>query len=119
MKSITIGSNLLLSQMIKSITISKDEPVLYFSISIERPLLQNEERELLFIHEFKITNHNYRSIILSTYPLKSSNTPTFLSNYPFKSSNKYWMRYSLHISMIFSLKLAHILKMKFEFEARW
>ena len=80
---------------------------------------KNEERDVLFIHEFKITNHNYRSTILSTCPSKSSNTPTFLSTYPPKSSNKYWMRYSLHISMIFSLKLAHILKMKFESEARW
>ena len=69
MKSITTGSNLWLSQ--------KYEPILYFSISTERPLLQNEERELLFIHEFKITNHNYRSTVLSTYPSKSSTNPLF------------------------------------------
>ena len=33
---------------------------------------QNEERALLFIHEFKITDLNYISTILSTYPSKSS-----------------------------------------------
>ena len=33
---------------------------------------QNEERALIFIHEFKITDHNYRSTILSNYPFKSS-----------------------------------------------
>ena len=32
---------------------------------------------LLFIHEFKITNHNYRSTILLSYPLKSSTNPLF------------------------------------------
>ena len=33
---------------------------------------QNEERALLFIHKSKITSHNYRSTIPSTYPLKFS-----------------------------------------------
>ena len=33
---------------------------------------KNEERALLFIHEFKISDHNYISTILSTYPLKFS-----------------------------------------------
>ena len=33
---------------------------------------QNEERALLFIHKLKISDHNYRSTILSTYPLKFS-----------------------------------------------
>ena len=52
-------------------TISKDEPILYYQTTREASN-QNEERALLFIHEFKITNHNYRSTILSTYPSKSS-----------------------------------------------
>ena len=57
--------------MIKSMTISKDEPVLYYQTTREASN-QNEQRALLVIHEFKITNHNYRSTILSTYPSKSS-----------------------------------------------
>ena len=44
---------------------------------------QKEERALLFIHEFKISDHNYRSTILSTYPSKSSTKSTA---HPFKSS---------------------------------
>ena len=52
---------------IKSMTIGKDEPVLYYQTTGEASN-QNEERSLLFIHEFKISDHNYISTILSTYP---------------------------------------------------
>ena len=45
--------------------------ILYFQITREASN-QNEERSLLFIHELKITDHNYRSTILSSYPSKSS-----------------------------------------------
>ena len=86
---------------------------------------QNEERGPLVIHKSKITDHNYISTILSTYPLKFSTNreliPQFLNKstiHPFKCSTKYWMRYSLHMSMIFYLKLGHTLMMKFESEAR-
>ena len=57
-------------------TISKDDPVLYYQTTREASN-QNKERALLFIDEFKITNHNYRSTILSTYPSKSSTNPLF------------------------------------------
>ena len=52
-------------------TISKDEPILYYQTTREA-FNQNEERALLFIHEFKITDYNYRSTIFSTYPSKYS-----------------------------------------------
>ena len=48
-------------------TISKGGPVLYYQTTREASN-QNEERALLFIHDFNLTDHNYRSTILSTYP---------------------------------------------------
>ena len=62
-------------------TISKDEPVLYYQTTREASN-QNDERTLLFIHEFKITNHNYRSTILSTYPSKSSTNIQLIPSNP-------------------------------------
>ena len=50
---------------------TSSKTIVYFQTTREASN-QNEERALLFIHEFKITNHNYRSTILSTYPSKSS-----------------------------------------------
>ena len=49
----------------------KGEPVPYYQTTREISN-QNGERALLFIRKSKITDHNYRSIILSTYPFKFS-----------------------------------------------
>ena len=50
---------------------TNSKTILYFQTTREASD-QNEERALLFTHEFKITIHNYKSTILSTYPSKSS-----------------------------------------------
>ena len=97
----------------------------YFSISRERPaLLPNGERALLFIHVLLWKEDKQ---LINVDPLFSQVGTT---NYPFKSSHKYWIRYSIHISVIFLLWIClnnypksssnlQSLKMKFEFEARW